>query len=171
MNLVNLDFARELMLQEFEADIENGNLNYSKRFNSEGTKNYPEVMRDTIINGDGTSLAHALIPAYFLTEEPYTRNGVTRTKKVPHTANETFAEGEFNRYYIRGCCLYAISQHLELEVYRAKEVSHARSASIEMIGSRFDADTLLNDIRNSPGVDTALGLPPGPNSGLSVKII
>ena len=31
-------------------------------------------------------------------------------------------------------------------------------------------DALLRDLRSHPGVETSLGLPPGPNSGLSVQL-
>lgn len=46
----------------------------------------------------------------------------------------------------------------------------ARSASEAMIGSHIDPHALLEDLRTHQGIDTALGLPPGPNSGLSVKL-
>jgi hypothetical protein len=93
--------------------------------------------------------------------------------KVPYTAAQTLSEGEFNRYYIRALCLRALKEERELEVYRAKEVSDPRPESQRMIGLILDtkrAETLLNDLRINVGVDTALGLPNGPNSGLSVKI-
>jgi hypothetical protein len=39
------------------------------------------------------------------------------------------------------------------------------------INTKISAKLLLDDLRNSSqGVDTALGLPPGPNSGLSAKL-
>jgi hypothetical protein len=55
-------------------------------------------------------------------------------------------------------------------VYRAKAVEHARSESQQKIGSCVAAEPLLRDLRTHVGVDTALGLPPGPNSGLSVHL-
>jgi hypothetical protein len=79
------------------------------------------------------------------------------------------AEGEFNRFYIRGVCLRAIEEGMyEVIVYRAKTVEHARAESEQKIGQRVAAEDVLRDLRAHPGVDTALGLPPGPNSGLSV---
>src|SRR6266851_5569734 len=36
--------------------------------------------------------------------------------------------------------------------------------------ARTDPKALLTDLRSNPGVDTALGLPPGPNSGLSARL-
>ncbi len=89
---------------------------------------------------------------------------------VPITAAETLAEGEFNRFYIRGVCraVLANEQH-EVEVYRAKAVAQPRPESQAKIGTRVNAATLLDDLRHNVGVDTALGVPAGPNSGLSVR--
>ena len=91
--------------------------------------------------------------------------------EVPYTAPETLAEGEFNRFYARGLCRRAIEEGTsQLIVYRAKQVMNARSASQAKIGTKISAKELLQDLRTHPGVDTALGLPQGPNSGLSVKL-
>jgi hypothetical protein len=90
---------------------------------------------------------------------------------VPATAPETLAEGEFNRFYIRGLCVRALAEGItELVIYRAKQVENPRSESTAKIGLKISAQALLTDLRANPGVDTALGLPPGPNSGLSVKL-
>lgn len=59
----------------------------------------------------------------------------------------------------------------ELEIYRAGYSRSPRSESEAMIGRRIDAQALLEDLRAHAGVDTALGLPPGPNSGLSARHI
>ena len=57
-----------------------------------------------------------------------------------------------------------------VEVYRAKTVAEPRPESMAMIGARLGPDALLMDLRANVGVDTALGLPPGPNSGLSGRL-
>lgn len=46
-----------------------------------------------------------------------------------------------------------------------------RVESQAKIGAIVNAEELLADIRVNVGVDTALGLPAGPNSGLSVQIL
>jgi hypothetical protein len=44
---------------------------------------------------------------------------------VPVTAADTLAEGEFNRFYLRGLCRRASAANMaEIEVYRAKEVAN-----------------------------------------------
>jgi hypothetical protein len=91
--------------------------------------------------------------------------------KVPVTAPLTLAEGEFNRFFARGLCLRATEDGIaELEVYRARESAQPRAESLLLIGTRLNAAALLEDLRASAGVDTAMRLPPGPNSGLSVRL-
>ena len=46
-------------------------------------------------------------------------------------------------------------------------VENPRPESQAKVGALFDAKQLLNDLRTSQGVEPALGIPPGPNSGLS----
>jgi hypothetical protein len=90
---------------------------------------------------------------------------------VPVNAAETMAEGEFNRFYIRALCQRAIDSGIpSLIVYRAKQVQNPRPQSITLEGTSIGARLVLDDLRAHPGVDTALGLPPGPNSGLSVRL-
>ncbi len=90
---------------------------------------------------------------------------------MPLNASTMLCEGEFNRFYIRAVCLKAINLNQELiTVYRARESANPRSTSIELENTTFSAKDLLNDLRVNIGVDTAFGLPPGPNSGMSVKL-
>ncbi len=91
--------------------------------------------------------------------------------RVPITAPDTLAEGEFNRFFVRGLCVKAIEDGIpEVEVYRGKQVNQPRPQSEAMIGKRISAKRLLDDLRVSQGVEPALGLPPGPNSGLTVRL-
>jgi hypothetical protein len=81
------------------------------------------------------------------------------------------AEGEFNRFYVRGLCRYALANGIrQLEVYRAKAVDQPRAGSEEKIGTLVDPQAILDDLRVSAGVEPTLGMPPGPNSGLTLKI-
>ena len=100
------------------------------------------------------------------------RNGKPYAKRVPVNAAQTLAEGEFNRFYARGLCRRAITEDVgSVRVYRAKAVENPRTASVEMIGAHLDAASLLDDLRTHIAMDTALRLPPGPNSGLSVELV
>jgi hypothetical protein len=98
-------------------------------------------------------------------------SGKTTVAKVPVTAPDTLAEGEFNRFYCRGVCLRAISEgKTHVRVYRAKHVDNPRPESQAKIGALAEAEKLLSDLRANPGVEPALGIPPGPNSGLSIQL-
>lgn len=90
--------------------------------------------------------------------------------KVPVTAPDTLAEGEFNRFYSRGVCVDVLAANgSTVEVYRGKAVTNPRARSQALIGRVLPAAALLGDLRTSIGVETAMGLPPGPNSGLTVR--
>lgn len=168
-----VDTTRQYMLAEFERDLTRGSLYYSKWFSGQGKRDYPELCRLAILTGSDETLAAALSsPGIFVERyEKSTPKGGTTTAAVPYTAPVTFAEGEFNRFYLRGLCARLIAEGGErIEIYRARASARARTASEALIGSTLDPAELLEDLRANTGVDTALGLPPGPNSGLSGRV-
>lgn len=160
--------TRSKMLDEINHDISNKNLYYSKRFSQKGIDDYPDLLIKHVEDGDEVSLGDELNKGGRFNSMEQTARG---PKKVPINAHETLSEGEFNRFYTRALCLIAIETNKKLEVYRAKEVSSARSESHNKIGDIVDPQSVLKDLRANIGVDTALGLPSGPNSGLTVKLI
>jgi len=173
MNLKNLDAeTRHHMLAEICKDTNAGTLYLSPRLSQRGRQDYAGILLNAARTGTPESLCRDLGAAGRLnTTEQTTRNGMPVTKKVPYNAAETLAEGEFNRFYIRAVCLRAIENgSSKVRVYRAKQVANPRSQSQELLETEVDARTLLDDLRSNPGVDTALGLPAGPNSGLSVHL-
>jgi hypothetical protein len=90
---------------------------------------------------------------------------------VAVTAAETLADGEFNVFYVRGVCRRAIHQGIRaVEVYRGRAVMDPRPESQAKVGLLVLAEDLLNDLRVSKGVDSALKIPAGPNSGLTVRL-
>jgi hypothetical protein len=169
----NLDKnIREYMLQELENDILKDALYISKRLTPEGEKKWPEILREAFKNYDDKWIAENLRSNCLMHQDEfrYKANGQQIIVKVPDNAPDTLAEGEFNRFYIRGLCVYIISiGDTEVEVYRGKEVSIPRESSERKIGKRLQAKLLLEDLRNSQGIEPALGLPSGPNSGLTVR--
>jgi len=174
LNYKNLDEpTRKLMLDELQIDEGKGILYLSNRLSEPGLQQYPRLLKTAIEDGnDGTLEASlskiGIFNATFPRKKP---SGGYSEVKMPSNAAQTLAEGEFNRFYIRGICRVAIEANTnEVLVYRAKEVKQPRPGSEEMIGQSRDAEKLLEDLRSSIGVDTALGLPQGPNSGLSVHL-
>ena len=176
MNFKDLTSAvRVAMRQEVESDIAADRLYVSRRFSERGVADYPNLLLEAVDRGTPGSLAAELNQKDRLLrrEMSTSKTGTPYEKDVPINAAETAAEGEFNRFYCRAVCVVAIADNREVEVDRVKEVANARSASIELLDrkQRFDPTELLVDLRASVGVDTAMGLPPGPNSGLSIRLV
>jgi hypothetical protein len=174
-DLSNLDEpTRLLMLEEFEMDSKAGTVVLSKVFSVQGASNYPAWMRAAIANGTDVTLTAALSTTgtFNATETYTTSTGKVMTRKVPINAAERFAEGEFNRFYARALCRRAIADGTgRLEVCRVKAVTNPRAESEAKIGTLVNAEVLLNDLRKNLGVEPALGIPAGPNSGLSVRLV
>jgi hypothetical protein len=174
LSLVNLDDkTRRFMLEEVEHDIASDQLYISPRLNPQGRAAYPNLLKEAIESQDDSWLAQQLRFGGMMNpmEQRRKPKGGYTMVRVPVTAPDTLAEGEFNRFYIRALCRRAAEEgKSELEIYRAKAVMQPRSDSQAKLGTKINATALLNDLRISIGVDTALGLPPGPNSGLSVKL-
>lgn len=164
------DEIRKLMLEEIELDIQNKKLFLSPRLNHHGQSEYPALLKKAVGDGNEEKLANNLnVENYWEEKEPRrTKNGV-KYYNIPYNANSVLAEGEFNRFYIRAICIKAIADDLQIEIYRAKEVQNPRSESGRIIGQTRDPNELLNDLRENIGLNTVLRLPPGPNSGLSIR--
>ena len=171
MYLANRDAAtRSHMIDEINRDIAADILYKSPRLSEAGWQAYPALLLDAAKHGDADSFAAELrIGGRLNSTEVSTHNGKTYSKRVPVNAPETMAEGEFNRFYARGLCLRAMDEGIEeVTVYRAKHVASPRPESEAMMGISVRAAQLLEDLRGNVGVEPALGIPPGPNSGLSV---
>lgn len=167
MEYRNLDeTTRKFMLQEIANDYEKEKLYKSKVITEEGYILWPELLMEAAKCGNDATLAAALRQKNLI-KSTQIANG--KVKKVPITAAETLAQGEFNKYYIRGVCLHALANgHKEVTVYRAKNSVNPRQTSEDKIGAKVNAEELLNDIRQNP--KTILQIPGGPNSGLSVEL-
>lgn len=177
VDLRNLDEGtRAAMLSEVERDVASGVLYLSPRLSPRGIEDYPELLREAVLGGDaGTLMAALSSNGRLLTHETarHPKGGPDIIKTIPVTAAQTMAEGEFNRFYARGVCVRAMAEvgpSATVTIYRARESANQRSASIALIGTTPSAAELLQDLRTHIGMDTALGLPPGPNSGLSVHL-
>lgn len=167
------DTTRQYMLEEIALDVARGDLYLGKRLTEAGRARWLLLLNDAARSHDDNWLAdQQRTESLIKTKE--TRNlkgGKAIEVDVPITAAETLAEGEFNRFYIRGLCRRAIDTNLpQLLVYRAKDVANPRSTSEALIGTASDAKTLLNDLRTHQGEEPQLKMPGGPNSGLSVRL-
>jgi len=173
LNYLSLDkTTRQLMKDEFDYDLAANSCFLSRRFNQFGNTYYVEAISHHILEGNDDTLAEDLKSkdCFKTHEERNTVNG-TSIAKIPINASQLFSEGEFNRFYIRALCLRALEEAKNIEVYRARASTNPRPESELLIGQRFDPRILLNDLRDNKGIDTSLGLPNGPNSGLSLKLV
>jgi len=166
------DVDRRFMLEEFSRDMTEGRIYPSPRLSPTGTADFPGLLREAVAEHDDNWLAEQLNSGGRLrTRETSQRKGVPYQKAVPWNAADTLAEGEFNRLYIRGQCLRALHEGAaKVEIFRAKAVTDPRPDSEFRIGVLVDASQLLDDIRNHVGIDTALKVPGGPNSGISARL-
>lgn len=174
LNLSNLDEkTRPLMVSEIDLDERGGQLYISPRLNEDGRRDYPALLREAAQFHDDGWLAGEIRQRNLLRakETRRTPSGGTTEARVPETAPETLAEGEFNRFYCRAVCARALEEgKINVRVCRAKLPVHPRPESVAKERTLIDARQLLNDLRRSQGVEPALGIPPGPNSGLSVEL-
>jgi hypothetical protein len=159
------------MLDEVKLDTSQKKLNFGKRLNERGLQEYQALLIDAVTSQTEDWLANQLKAKQCMKthETRETKKGVINVA-VPVTAAETFAQGEFNRFYIRGLCLRAIDNEVdEVEVYRAKYSENPRPESEQMIGKRFKSKEVLDALRISIGTATALGFP-DPGTGLTIKL-
>jgi hypothetical protein len=171
-NFENLNERTRLaMISEVKNDIDKKTIYYSKRFTKYGRIKYLGLLLDAVKSGDEQTLANSIKFNYCFveTEKREGKNGII-TANIPKNANQVFAESEFNRFYIRALAKIAISTNRGLKIYRAKKSENPRPESEKIIGKIVDPVNVLYDLRNNIGVDTAFGLPSGPNSGLSVRL-
>lgn len=173
LDYLNLDQAtRASMTAEVELDISNTSLYVSSRLNPQGIREWPGLLLSAVDSGTDDTLAAGIVSRGLLkSHEESQRNGVQHTKKVPVTAATTLAEGEFNRFYLRGVAARALAEGREVEIYRGRESTSPRAESQALVGKRLTGGDLLKDLRSNVGVDGALRLPPGPNSGLTGKLV
>lgn len=161
-DLINLDvITREFMLREIKTDIESNQLFISMRLNVAGKQEYPGLLKKAAEQYDESWLAFQLRNngSYFDSPE------------VQISEPDMLAEEEFNRFYLRGLCLRAIQEDIPtLKIYRAKDAGKPRPDSESKIGLDVSPKELLHGLRRNISIDAFLGLPSGPDSGLSAKL-
>jgi hypothetical protein len=169
------DRTRGLMLDEMEYDISNNQLHISPFLSGQGQRDYASLLRDAIQNGTDETLAQNLREHRRIVRTQPRRQpkaGGYSIAATPENAAEVLAESEFNRYYIRGLARRAIEDGIpELVIYRAKPVQNPRPESEARVETALSPQELLEDLRSHPGDEPPiLGVPSGPNSGLSVRL-
>lgn len=168
----NLDAdTRALMLEEIDTDVADGSIYVSNYLNQAGANAWPALTREAANSGTDDSLAQQLLDQRLLKDQVERRKptGGTTMAKVPYTAPNTLAEAQFNMYYMRALARRALALGTQLVVYRGKEVGYARPESEALLGTNFDPQVLLDELRRTKGVDPDIPMPL-PNSGLCVRL-
>ena len=168
------DRTRQLMLTEMEYDVANNQLHISSFLSGQGQRDYANLLREAIESGNDETLAQNLRAHRRLIKTLPRRKpkGGYAIATTPENAAEVLSESEFNRYYIRALARRAIEDGIsELVVYRAKQVNSPRPESEALVETTIAPQAILADLRAHPGDEPpALGVPSGPNSGLSVRL-
>jgi hypothetical protein len=174
LQLVNLDQTiRALMLEEMAFDLAQNQLHISPYLSGQGVHDYPNLLREAIEHGDEDTLAESLRAQRRIERTGHRRktSGGYTIVTVPDNAADMLAQDAFNRYYIRAVCRRALELGLDdVVIYRARASAHPRPESEELIETMIDAADLLEDLRLNTGEEPELGVPGGPNSGISVHL-
>jgi len=170
----NLDArTRHLMLEEMDYDIAHNQLHISPFLSGQGQRDYVNLLREAIERGNDETLANSLQVHRRITRTlpRHKPEGGYMITATPANAPRILAESEFNRFYIRALARRAIEDGIPaLVVYRAKLVRNPRPESEALVETTLPPEVLLADLRAHSDQPPSLGVPSGPNSGLSVRL-
>lgn len=164
--------TRRYALAELDADIANDKLHISDRLRPTAIDEYKRYFREAIRYYDDRWLEEHASDLLVDFEHRRTRSGVQTVAKIPQMAARMLAEGDFNRYYMRGVALRAIEEGREVvEVYRARLSLEPRKESAQVEGHRLPAREVLNYLRGEPSDNPNVAALGRTNSGLSVRLV
>lgn len=171
-NFENLDDkTRGYMLEAISEAEATGNIYLSARFNDAGRKHWLPLLKEAAKEHDEHWLPYQLEAKRLMKdfEGAMTLSGGYTIKHTPHTAAETMAEGQFNRFYLLGLCKHARAEGVSsLEIYRAKKSNVPRSSSESLIGTKISIDDVEAQLlKTSDSFKSSLVKP---NSGISVRL-
>lgn len=169
----NLDpTTRRYAVLELDQDLANGAFHISERLRPEAVGQYQRLLQEALRYYDDRWLEEHASDLIVESESRRTRSGGTTTARVPQMAARMLAEGDFNRYYMRGIALRAIEEGRQiLEVYRARLSMEPRPESAQLEGQRVPAAEVLDHLRGPISVDPNVAPLGRTNSGLSVRLV
>jgi hypothetical protein len=169
----NLDpITRRYSIAELEHDRASGAFHISERLRPEAAGEYQRLLHEALRYYDDRWLEEHTSDLLVESESRRTRSGGTTTARIPQMAARMLAEGDFNRYYMRGVALRAIEEGRQiLEVYRARLSMEPRPESAELEGRRIPAAELLDHLRGPLSADPSVAPLGRTNSGLSVRLV
>lgn len=164
--------TRRYILAELDRDIADGSFFASDRLRPAAAEDYQTLLRDAVRYYDDLWLEERVNAGLLVDfETRRTTSGGVATARLPASAARMLAEGDFNRYYMRGVAARAVDEGRGVvEVYRARLSVEPRQESAELEGKRLPATEVLETLRSlqTHAPETPLGRP---NSGLSVRLV
>ena len=171
-NFVDLNkTSRQFMLEAIEEAQQSDNIYFSKKFNENGIKQWLSLLKLAASEHNEHWLSFKLEEnqLFSLFEGAQKPSGGYTIKHIPHTAAETIAEGQFNRFYILGLCKLAKSKNIDnLIIYRAKESRNPRPESESLINSTISVDEIEEQLKDTQASFKSKLIQP--NSGISLKL-
>jgi hypothetical protein len=169
----NLDpITRRYALDELDQDLASGAFHLSARVRPTAAADYQRLLRDALRYYDDLWLEEHASDLLVESETRRTASGGQATAKIPQMASRMLAEGDFNRYYMRGVSRRAIDEGRQVvEVYRARLSLEPRPESAGLEGQRLPAPDVLSWLRGLTSADPAVAPLGRPNSGLSVRLV
>lgn len=164
--------TRHFMLEEIQLDEDAETLYRSPWLTQGGQGDWAEILKEAATNGTDDSLAAELrlrgrIVTKAQRRKPRSQQMTWYT--LGQNAPDVMA-GEFNVFYCRGLSRRAIAENIpRLEVYRARQSAQPRRESEMKLGLLVEPEVILIDLRKTHGTEPTFGLPPGPNTGLSLR--
>ena len=164
--------TRRYALAELDQDLASGAVHVPARLRPSAVGEYQRLLRDALRYYDDLWLEEHASDLLIESETRRTPTGGQVTAKIPQMAARMVAEGDFNRYYMRGVSLRAIDEDRQVvEVYRARLSLEPRPESAELEGRRLPARAVLDQLRGLASDEPAAAPLGRPNSGLSVRLV
>lgn len=164
--------TRRFAIAELDGDIASGAYHSSERIRPTAIAEYQRYLHEALRYYDDRWLEEHASDLMVDFEPRRTRSGGQTAVKLPEMASRMLAEGDFNRYYMRGVALRAVEEGRQvIEVYRARLSMEPRAESAQLDGHRLPAEEVLKYLRGEQVADPAISALGRPNSGLSVRLV
>jgi hypothetical protein len=186
MEFTNLDeMTRHYMLMELDADVREGRVAVSPLLTERGRGEYADLLAEALRHHDPYWLASELRSGRRMriaVEDADVEKLIP--EELPVFEPDVLAEGEFNRYYVRGMCRRALDEGIEeLKIVKLNRGPYAnfvyqsgdlpkdeREREVDVAG-RVDPGWLLEKLRQDPEAEMDVGIPGEPGSGLTVEFL
>ena len=169
----NLDpTTRRYALAELEDDLKSGAFHASERLRPTAIDEYQRMLNQAIRYYDDRWLEERASDLLVDFETRQTKSGGVTTAKIPDMASRLLAEGDFNRYYMRGVAVRALEEGRQIvEVYRARLSLEPRPESAELEGHRLAAREVLDQLRGLTSGEPVMPRLGRINSGMSIRLV